>query len=173
MRCSCTEPGYTDFGSFLPNLWSNSFAFYGPIMFALFLHKNKMKISLVTMPPLLIFPAWLLFKSRPVSNPDYICSLLEGVHSIAARWRTAFQARQKPAAPSSHQFPTDSAMPEVGKGFSAEKCNFLSPGMMGWPQTSFAVGRDKAGSSWCPDYFPHLIFARFLLGSPACSVFLE
>lgn len=36
----------------------------------LFLHKTKMKLSLVTMPPLLILPVRLLFERRPVFCPS-------------------------------------------------------------------------------------------------------
>lgn len=82
MRCSCVESGRTDFQSFLPSLWSTSHAFYG----SLFLHKSKMKISLVTVPPLLILPAWYLFKFRPVFYPNSLYPL---------SWKVcpAFQAR--------------------------------------------------------------------------------
>ena len=133
-----------------------------------------MKISLVTMPPLLILPAWLLFKFRPVFYPNSLHPLSWKVCTASLPGEELPSRRgQEPAAASSHRFPTDLVMPETGQGFSTVKCNFPIPRMMGWTQTSLAVGRDKAGSSGRPDFFPLLTFARFLLRSPVCFALLE
>lgn len=104
--------------------------------FFFFLHKNKMKISLVTTAPLLILPVRLLFKFRPVLCPDFMSSLREGVHSIAA----ARSCRVKKCFPTPfHQlFPMDSVLPETAQGLTAKKkSHFL---IRGWNQTSLAVG---------------------------------
>lgn len=124
---------------FLPSLWSISHVLYGSIMSALFffffLHKNKMKISLVTTAPLLILPVRLLLKFRPVLCPDFMSSLREGVHGIAA----ARSCRVKKCFPTPfHQlFPMDSVLPETAQGLTAKKCHFP---IRGWNQTSLAVG---------------------------------
>jgi len=103
----------------------------------------------------------------------FISPLLEGVHSIAA-----FQVRAGACGSLTpplfhHPFATNSVMPDTSQGFSAEKCHFPIPRMMGWTLTSLAIGRDKAGSSGHPEFFPLLTFARLLFGSPVCFVLLE
>lgn len=98
------------------------------LFFFFFLHKNKMKISLVTTAPLLILPVRLLFKFRPVLCPDFMSSLREGVHSIAA----ARSCRVKKCFPTPfHQlFPMDSVLPETAQGLTAKKKkSFSYPGL--------------------------------------------
>lgn len=138
----------------------------------LFLHKNKMKISLVTMPPLLASPVAAV--QTQTSFPPRSFRPLSWQVCAASLPR---EERQEPVATSSATFPppfpTDSVMPQTVQGFSAEKCNFPIPKRVGWTQTLFALGRDKAGSSGCPDVFALLKFDSFLLRSPVRFISLQ